>query len=283
MKRCSSEKGFLGLAREEYPLSKHRALVVPFGFESHEELNCSLAPQAIIGASKEINLFDERYGCCPYQQIHISTLKEISPRKKSRHALLQLQQWQETLCLNEEFSLTLGGDSGLVLQAVAPWFIYNKNLAFIHLGAHTDVLYDLSIQYPEQLILGFGTRNITESVYQLTRSADSQLSFYQARDKNNWDWQLVKTLLTNKSIFLSISVDCFDPSLFPATPYAEPGGLMWDEVIHSIERLANMAPIIGASLCDFSPMDTTPAYDLFVAKLAYRLLATVFLGACASR
>lgn len=282
MKKVPSEKGFLGLPQDEFPLAvKNQALIIPFGFEHYEQFGCFAAPQAIIAASKEINLFDERFGCYPYKQINITTLKEISPRKKADQALFQLQQWQEMLCQNRQFALTLGGETSLTLQAMVPWLRYNKDVVFIHFSAHSEILYDLAIQYPEQQFWGFGTRSVSESVYHLTQTANQRFRLYYVRDKHRWNWNEIKERLANKLVYLSVSMDCFDSSLFPATPYPEPGGFMWDEVMPCIECVATYSSIVGACLSNFSPMDEMPFYDLFVAKLAYRLLATIFLGSSA--
>lgn len=278
MKKVSSEKGFLGLTREQVIKTvKNQAVILPFGFEMDEGSGCCSAPEAVITASKEINLFDERFGCYPYSQMNIITVKEISPSKRPRQVLLQMQQWQEILRQNGQFALILGGEYRLIPAAIAPWLARGNNIAFVHLGAHDSILYDTAMLYPQLTVLGFGLRSVSEPFYQLAQTQKQRLSIYYARQKLNWDWRVIKDYLANKTIYLSVSVDCFDMSLLPTTPCPEPGGLMWDEVLQCVENLTKIAPIIGASICDFAPIDNMPAYDLLVAKFAYRLLATVFL------
>lgn len=276
LKNVSGEKGFLGLTSvQQIKTLKNQVFILPFGFEIDEGSGCCAAPQAIISASKEINLFDERFGCYPYQQMEITTIKDISPSKSTRQALQKMQQWQETLYQNKQLALILGGENRLIPQAIAPWLM-DKNLAFIHLGAHAGILHDLVKQYPELVVLGFGLRSINEAQYQLAQAEPQRLSLYYARDNLSWDWLAIRERLANKTIYLSLSADCFDMSLLPASPCPEPGGLLWNEVINCLENLVQIAPIAGACFCDFSPLDNLPLYDLLAAKLIYRLLATFF-------
>lgn len=278
VKTVTSEKGFLGLNSAQLGgTPKAQALIIPFGYEDKEDGGCGAGPQAIITASRDLNLFDERYGCHPSQDIRFTTLKEVYLTKSSRQAWQQLHQLQETFCKNGQFALILGGELPLLSSALTPWLTQYNDLVFIHLGVHGAIIHDLGNQHPDLTLLGFGLRSINESLYQFALKHDKRISLNYAKDKQCWDWQQVKKSLAGKKIYLSVSVDCFDMSLLPSTPWPEPGGLFWDEVMQCIEFFALHATIVGASICDFSPIDSLPAYDLLVAKLAYRLISTVFL------
>lgn len=278
MNIISSEKGFLGLNHTQViSTDKAQAFIIPFGYEGQEDSGCGAGPQAIIAASRDINLFDERYGCHPYQAIAFTTLKEVYLTRSSRQAWKKLQQLQDMLYKNEQFALILGGEHHLLSFLSSPWFTDGRDAVFIHLGAHGSILHELASKHPNLALLGIGLRSVSEPLYQLAAKPGARMSLYYAKDRQNWDWLQIKALLTDKKIYLSVSVDCFDMSLLPTTPWPEPGGLCWDEVMACIEFFAGHAPIVGASLCDFSPSDSMPVYDLLVAKLAYRLISTVFL------
>lgn len=280
VKIVSSEKGFLGLNfTQKVTVHKPQAFIIPFGYEDKEDSGCGAGPEAIIAASRDINLFDERYGCHPYQHIAFTTLKEIYLTNSSRQAWQTLQRLQETFCKNQQFSLILGGENRLLSSSLGPWLTTSSDVAFIHLGAHGSIIHELGSNYPGLTLLGFGLRSIDASLYQLALAQGSRISLYYAKDRHHWDWAKISACLRGKKVYLSVSVDCFDMSLLPATPLPEPGGLSWDEVMTSIEFFAHNTAIIGASLCDFAPIENMPIYDLLVAKFAYRLVSTIFLCA----
>lgn len=279
MKILSGEKGFLGLtvsamSRKEL---QPQVFIIPFAFELGEEFGCSYAPQAIITASKEINLFDERIGSYPFHHLNFITVKENSPTRNQRQAIFQMQQWQQQLIAEQQFALLLGGDYRLIPHALLPWLQQDETIAFIHMGAHGYILEELWQAFPQHTYIGLGIRNLNHSLFALSSSRSQHMNIYYARNKNHWDWAAIAKLLNNKRIYLSISVDCLDSSLMSATPWPEAGGLFWDEFFNCIEKIVQITKINGACLCDFSPNEQQPFYDLLIAKLIYRMLATIFL------
>lgn len=278
MKSVRREKGFLGLTDNQVVNANAMPVyIIPFGNEYDEGYGCGKAAEAIIKASREINLFDERLGCYPYQQMNLTTLKEISSTKSQKQAIEQMQKFQRQLIANHQMALTLGGDHRLIPKLISPWLSQKNEIVFIHLGAHGTVLNDLAHLYPQNEFVGLGLRSISEALFELQRREKNRVLLYYAADKTTWDWSRLAALLRNKTAFLSFSVDCFDMSLLPATPWAEPGGLFWDDALFTIESLTKLTNIAGACVCDFAPLDYQMSYDLLVAKLVYRMLATLVL------
>ena len=277
VKIVSSEKGFLGLNRPQTKTTHQaQAFIIPFGYEDKEDSGCGAAPQAIIAASRDLNLFDERYGCHPHREISITTLKEVYLTKRARQAWQQLQNLQETFSNNGQFALILGGENGLLSAVIPQWLNQYNDMVLVHLGAHGGIIYELGSQYPYLTIQGFGLRSINEPLYQLAKEQCQRIALHYGSDHQRWDWSSIKKSLAGKKVYLSVSVD-FDMSVLPTTPYPEPGGMFWDGVMTCIECFASHASIVGAFLGDFSPNENMPAYDILIAKLAYRLISTVFL------
>ncbi len=77
-----------------------------------------------------------------------------------------------------------------------------------------------------------------------------------------------------ETVFLSIDIDGFDPSVFPS-PGAVPGGLGWWQVLSIVESISQQADIIGFDLAEFSPVSGQPAHDTAAAMLVYRLMGIV--------
>jgi len=79
------------------------------------------------------------------------------------------------------------------------------------------------------------------------------------------------------TVYLTIDVDGFDPSLIPATGTPEPGGLSWDEVNELVRRvIAAGKKIVGFDVVELCPREGHHASAMITAKLVYRILSMVF-------
>ncbi len=76
-----------------------------------------------------------------------------------------------------------------------------------------------------------------------------------------------------ESVYVTIDLDGFDPSVIPATGTPEPGGLLWGEVNELLARVASEKRIIAADVVELCPIPGLHASDFIAAKLVHRLLA----------
>jgi agmatinase len=76
-------------------------------------------------------------------------------------------------------------------------------------------------------------------------------------------------------IYLTIDIDGFDPSLFPATGTPEPGGLLWYQCIDMIESIASSRSIIGFDLVELAPVEGRNVDAFAAARLIYEIMGIV--------
>ena len=62
-----------------------------------------------------------------------------------------------------------------------------------------------------------------------------------------------------------------------ATGTPEPGGLFWDETIKIIKIAAKNSRIVGTDINELAPIKGFDIYNFLVAKLAYKILAYIFI------
>ena len=105
----------------------------------------------------------------------------------------------------------------------------------------------------------------------------SRISIFWAKDKNKWNLEKFKTIIKNKTVYLTFDVDGLDSSIMPATGTPEPGGLLWDETLNIIKIAAKNSNIIGADINELAPIKGFNCYNFLVAKLAYKILSYKFL------
>lgn len=91
---------------------------------------------------------------------------------------------------------------------------------------------------------------------------------------------IVNSIPTRKA-YLSIDVDGFDPSVFPATGTSEPGGISWDWFLHFAKTLFEKKEVIGMDIVEVAQGDTYKLRDCnftayCAAKLIYHLIGRKF-------
>lgn len=76
-------------------------------------------------------------------------------------------------------------------------------------------------------------------------------------------------------VYLSIDMQCFDPSVFPTSSRPLPGGLGWHQTLSIIESIAEQRDIFAFDIMEFVPCAPLPAYDLAAATLVYKVMGIV--------
>jgi agmatinase len=75
------------------------------------------------------------------------------------------------------------------------------------------------------------------------------------------------------TVYVSIDLDVFDPSLMPAVGTPEPGGAGWYEVMSLLKALGESRRIVGFDVSELAPDEGPKACAYTAAKLIYKLIA----------
>jgi hypothetical protein len=81
-----------------------------------------------------------------------------------------------------------------------------------------------------------------------------------------------------EDVYLTIDVDCFDPSLVPSTGTPEPGGLQWYPVLKLLRQVFRERNVVACDVVELAPIPGLHAPDFLVAKLVYKLIGYKFFG-----
>ena len=73
-------------------------------------------------------------------------------------------------------------------------------------------------------------------------------------------------------IYITIDVDCLDPSLMPATGTPEPGGIGWYQMIEILKDVCRQRNVIGFDMVELAPITGFHAPDFTIARLVYHLM-----------
>lgn len=255
---------------------------VPYDGTTSYQPGARFGPRAILDASRQVEFYDHELKHDVAAKVKIATLPELeidlsSPEANVEHVAL----FAESVAKQKKFLITLGGEHSITPGLVRPLAARMKDLTVLQLDAHTDMrdsyentkwnhacamkrCRDLGVR-----VVHVGTRNTSLEEQPFLDQKDV---FYAP------EVPVAKILsrITTKNVYLSIDVDCFDPSIMPSTGTPEPGGLLWNDVLPLIRALTRERKLVGADVTELAPLPGFVAPDFLVAKLVYKIIGYTF-------
>ena len=175
-------------------------------------------------------------------------------------------------------TLFLGGDHTITWATFLAYFDIFPDLFLIHLDAHLDrrdsyegemlnhatVIKRIEEVVGEDHIFSLGVRSIAPEEKALNYSTGVFRSLKEILKK-----------VGENPIYLSIDVDVFDPSQFPAVGNPEPGGPNFSEILNSILLLRGK--IVASDIVEVNPRACRSHFPLVTAAVLVRELL-ILLG-----
>ncbi|MCF8126881.1 MAG: agmatinase [Deltaproteobacteria bacterium] len=78
-----------------------------------------------------------------------------------------------------------------------------------------------------------------------------------------------------ENIYITIDVDCLDPSIMPSTGTPEPGGVTWYQMIDALKEIVMGKRVVGFDVVELAPIPGFHAPDYAIARLVYQLMGLV--------
>ena len=187
-----------------------------------------------------------------------------------------------------KFPLLLGGEHLVTLGAVRAMVEKYPDLHIVHFDAHADLRDDyLGAKLSHACVLRRCHDLIGDGrIHQFCiRSGDrTEFEFAAAHtEMHKFDFtglaQLTEQLCASKvPVYLTIDLDCLDPSCFPGTGTPEAGGVSFLQLLEAI-RTVTKANIVGADLNELAPtLDTTGVSTATACKVLRELLIALDKG-----
>lgn len=267
-----------------------RVVVVPVPFDG---MTCYRpgtreGPQAIIDASRNLELYDAELRRSPYK-VGIHTLRAVEPVMGNISGMVdRIEQVTEHLLDQHKFIMTLGGDHSTSIGVVRAFARRHPGMSVLQIDAHADLREEyegapLSSATIMRRVLDVcprtaqvGIRSLSEPEAQLV--AERKLPMWLASDihaqtrrgQQGWIDEVVAAL--GDEVYVTIDIDAFDPSLVPGTGTPEPGGLSWYDVIDLLTAVMARKRVIGGDVVELSPLVEGHVSPVVAAKLVYKLI-----------
>ncbi len=259
-----------------------RVVVLPVPYDSTVTARAGTrdGPQAIIEASADMELYDVGVGLEPYRH-GIHTMPELAPHTGSPEAMIdRIEEVVGELLDAGKFVVTLGGEHTVAVGAVRAHAKRTPGLSVLAFDAHSDLRDSyLDSHYNHACTLRrahevapvtqVGLRSASAEDAALIR--DERLGFYSPSALRDAGAQAVVERLSD-DVYITIDLDCFDPSEMAAVGTPEPGGLHWDEVSALLTAVNRTKRVVGFDLTELSPSLGPRSCAQLAAKLAYRLI-----------
>ncbi|HKQ09208.1 MAG TPA: agmatinase [Blastocatellia bacterium] len=278
---------FGGLDEEAADFDKAKVLIWPVPFEKTVSYGVGTkdGPQAIIAASRNMELFDEEVGG-ETSQIGIHTLTATDADREPDEMMRVLYQEAKELLTLDKFICMLGGEHSISAPVIKAHKERYANLSVLQIDAHADLRdqYDGTPHSHASImrrvvefcpVVQVGIRSLSSEEARVIPSLPTKIFF--AKDiigRTDWMDDVVASL--TQEVYLTIDVDGFDPSLIPTTGTPEPGGLMWYDVVWLLRKVARNRRIVGMDITELSTSPDNPSPSFLTAKLIYKTLGYIF-------
>lgn len=306
-KTLGIDKNFLGIEPEfsSFASSKIVILPVPYEYTTSYGAGTKHGPHAILDASHYVEFYDEEMRRELHAELGIATVEPLNfETKKGRRrvheeAFKLIYDVIDELLAEGKFVVTLGGEHTI---STAPIKVHEEKyrnaiggFSVLHLDAHSDLRQSYEgTKYSHacfmarvcefldpKKVVQVGIRAQCKEEAEFIRAKGIH-TFYAHGIRDGrysglfkpWEDLVIERL--GQYVYVTFDVDCFDPSVMPATGTPEPNGLFWDETMKLLQKLGQRKTVVGFDVVELSPIKGLHHADLTAAKLVYKLLNYVF-------
>jgi len=236
-----------------------------------------------IKASENMELYDIETNSEVYKKgVHIipPIQEDASPEAVFETVYASTQKLLE----HNKFLTFFGGEHSVSIGIIKAFYEKYPNLTILQLDAHTDLRPSyMGSPYNHACAVYDASKN-TNLIQVGIRSMDSSEVEHMNKDKTYFaedmffsnDWIEKSISQMTDTVYITLDLDVFDPSIMPATGTPEPGGLLWNTTIAYLKRVFKEKNVVGFDLVELAPMEGNPAPNFLTSKLYYKMLSYKF-------
>lgn len=189
---------------------------------------------------------------------------------------------EELLKATKAVPFFLGGEHSVTQALLPPFIRRHKNLSILHFDAHADLRTEYHgskhshacAVYPASRtnkVVQVGIRSVGHDERQFHNAGNVITHLmHENQDLARLERQVLREL--TDTVYLTIDVDGFDPSVMPGTGTPQPGGFGWYEALKLFKAVCRAKRVVGVDIVETAPVKGSNITELAAAKLAYRLM-----------
>lgn len=279
------QRTYAGIPEEyaSFENSKIVILPVPYDATSTWGKGADNGPEAFLEASENMELYDLETDSEVYTQ-GVFLYEPLICDEKPEIMFQQLRKKTLEIIDTGKLFTMIGGEHSVSIATINAFAQKYDNLSVLQLNAHSDLRESyLDSEFNHACAMHRASKT-TNLVQVGIRSSDiSEIPFMNKEkmffaddimNMNDWQQSVIDKLGDN--VYLTIDLDCFDPSVCPGTGTPEPGGLFWYDVIKLLRLLVEQKNIVAFDIVELAPMETNKISEFLTAKLYYKILSYIF-------
>ncbi|MFA5108798.1 MAG: agmatinase [Candidatus Micrarchaeia archaeon] len=282
----STPFAFMG-SQTDWEDAKVVVLPVPYDSTASYKSGQRHGPNAIIDASRQLELYDIEFAREISKELKFHTLSELQCDKSSPKKVIDaLQDTVDKILEEGKFPLIFGGEHSITTGAVQSAFAHYDDLCVLQIDAHADMRDEYEgTKYNHACVMArvrevvpavsVGIRSYSVSESKIISQKYSDMVFGPALDAKIID--KIISRLNKKNVYITIDIDGFDPAIMSATGTPEPGGLGWYDTLSLLKKVCKEKNVIGADIVELMPMQGQHSSEFACAKLAYKLAGYALL------
>jgi agmatinase len=277
-------KTFADLPARHTDPSSARAAILPAPYDGTSTWikGADRGPAAIIDASAHLELYDIETDSEVYRR-GISTERALDASGSPEQMTARVRDAVGRLLDAGRLPVLLGGEHSVTIGAVQAAASRFRGLSVLQLDAHTDLRPEFEGSTHNHACVMARVRELCPFVQVGIRSMDAAEKaylpegrvFFAERVRSGKDWMdSVERGLTD-TVYITVDLDVFDPSVMPSTGTPEPGGLGWYEVLAVLRRVCAGRKVVAFDVVELCPSRCDRAPDFLAAKLVYKTLTYI--------
>ena len=239
-------------------------------------------PSSILNSSWQLELWDEEVKREIWKE-GIATLAAFNCARTEKAFFKALEsEVTELLAAFKGIPIFLGGEHSITQALLPPFQKKYKDLSILHFDAHADLRPEYegsahshaSAVYPASRTtktVQIGIRSVgTDERQNINAGNVKTYLMHENLDFAKLERNILKEL--SDTVYLTIDVDGFDPSVMPGTGTPQPGGFMWYDALKLFKAVCKKKKVVGLDVVEVLPLKGSPITEFNAAKLIYRLI-----------
>ena len=240
-------------------------------------------PSAILAASQQLELYDG-FGIPAEKGIYTQAPHHCNGSPET--VLESLAERVAAIVTQQKIPVVLGGEHTITAGVLTGMAHVLGPVGVVQFDAHADLrnryegsLYNHACAMRRVLDQGhtlfqIGVRSLSPKEVQYRQG--QALGHVDAADFYRTGIpQLILPEDFPRDIYITIDVDCLDPSLMPSTGTPEPGGLTWYQMTDALAAICKGRRVCGFDTVELAPIPGFHAPDFTIARLIYQMMGII--------
>lgn len=241
----------------------------------------SNGPEAIINASQFVELYDEQFQVEAYKK-GVQTSVPINVVGDIKTVFEQITQKFRNSLNKGKYVIGIGGEHAITYPIYQAFHSFYSDISILQFDAHSDLResYEGNIYSHASVmhliagmsdpIIQVGIRSQCMEEAKFIREKGIHTFYAHDIIRDGFNQSIIDCLA--KNVFITFDLDYFDPSIMPSTGTPEPGGFLWYDTIHFLEKVFDQRNVVGFDMVELAPQNNIIHPDFLAAKLVYKMM-----------